>query len=243
MWWIIQGRKAAYSHLVELIRNFAMNHCASKGELAQVLSPKWQSRTDSPLLSQFFQSKAGAKLRKISHKAEILLRHNTVIEAREQFAANQLHSEIFLTSGIVHHKLWFFFTFSSTDLQNHFWENFFWFFRLLTACTWTLPLLPQPWSVFLQFHAQSTEDFLLPYWVYNGYRWTENLWKFRSRICSLWIFLMKYFYFTFWNGALASITSSTFMHRIFDRNPRSSMWNKVILRDQEDAIKNAGLQL
>lgn len=88
-----------------------MIHCVPKGELCQVLSPKWQSRTDSPLLSQFFQSKAGAKLRKISHqylsshKAEILLRHNTFVEAREQFAANHLHSETFLTSGIAHHKL------------------------------------------------------------------------------------------------------------------------------------------
>lgn len=88
-----------------------MNHCVPKGELGQVVSPKWQSRTDSSLLMQFFQSKAGAKLRKISHQylsshtAEILLRHNTVVEAREQFAAKQLYSEIFLTSGIVHHKL------------------------------------------------------------------------------------------------------------------------------------------
>lgn len=124
MQWIIQGRNRAYSHLVELTRNFAMNH-VSEGELGQVLSPKWQSRTESPLLNQFFQSRAGAKLRKMSHQhlgnhtAEILLRHIAAEEAREEFAAYKLYSEtpiIFLTLGIAHNELCFFLTSFSFEI-------------------------------------------------------------------------------------------------------------------------------
>lgn len=124
MQWIIQGRNRAYSHPVELTRNFAMNH-VSEGELGQVLCPKWQSRTDSPLLNQFFQSRAGAKLRKMSHQhlsnhtAEVLLRHIAAEEAREEFAAYKLYSEtpiIFLTLGTAHNKLWFFLTSFSFEI-------------------------------------------------------------------------------------------------------------------------------
>ena len=90
-----------------------MNHHKSKGELGQVLSPAWQSRSDSPLLNQFFKSKAGARLRKAahqhvsSHMAEILSRYDSVEEARGRFAANQLYSEIFiifLCFGNAHYK-------------------------------------------------------------------------------------------------------------------------------------------
>lgn len=72
----------------------------SKGELTQVLSPAWQSRTDSSLLNLFSKSKAGARLRKVAHHhlnnhmAEILSRYDSAEEARDQFAVNQLYSEI-----------------------------------------------------------------------------------------------------------------------------------------------------
>lgn len=90
-----------------------MNHHRSKGEFGQVLSPSWQSRTDSPLLNHFCKSKAGARLRKVAHQhlsnhmAEILSRYDSVEEAREQFAAKQLYHEIpviFLCFGNAHHK-------------------------------------------------------------------------------------------------------------------------------------------
>lgn len=93
-----------------------MNHHMSKGELGQVLSPSWPSRTDSPLLNQFFKSKAGPGLKNVVHQhlsqhmAEILSRCDSAEEAREQFAANQLHSEIsniFLWFGNAHHKFYF----------------------------------------------------------------------------------------------------------------------------------------
>jgi len=73
-----------------------MNHHMSEGELGQVLSPARQSRTDSPLLNQFFKSKAGARLRKVAHQhfsnhmAEIFSRYDSAAEAGEQSVANQL---------------------------------------------------------------------------------------------------------------------------------------------------------
>lgn len=102
-----------------------MNRHMSKGELVQALSPAWQSRTDSSLLNQFFKSKAGERLRKVAlqhlsnHRDEILSRYDSVEEAREQFAADQLHSEIptiFLCFGNTHDKFCFFFTFSSSEI-------------------------------------------------------------------------------------------------------------------------------
>lgn len=71
-----------------------MSHHLSNGERGQVLSPALQSRTDSPLLDQFFQSKTEARLRKVAHQhlrnpvAEIHSRYDTLEETREQFAAN-----------------------------------------------------------------------------------------------------------------------------------------------------------
>lgn len=91
-----------------------MNHYVSTGQHGQVHSPAQQCRTGSLLLIQLFQSRAGERLTEVAHQhlrdhmAEIPSKYDPVEEAREQFVATQLYSEIptvFPCFGNAHHKV------------------------------------------------------------------------------------------------------------------------------------------
>lgn len=183
---------------VEHNRNFAMSHHLSKGERGQVLSlqhgrelthlywisslsPKqrqgWEKWLISTSVITWLRYAQG--MTHLKKPESNLQQTNYVVKSPSFSVFRECSPRILIFLG---------FLFIWNDLMSLFSENNLWIFRLLTAhirgstCSAFLPFCPK--------------GFLLPFWVWKGCRYGKvwEQWKvcFKSRICSLWISLIKY---------------------------------------------------